>query len=218
MSITQTQLKAAFHKHYPTRDWNQSCQAAVAWAAQWTSGKGSHFYLSANEAYRASKIVSKDAKRAPLNAVHYWAIGTYGHVAVGLGGSKVLMASSHIDTAWAKNLGVTTVERYSARTGARYLGWSNGNGTNRVALKAPPAPKPSDADNVKKLSRYLNGRGLGKRTTAQYDGIRGKVYWTLVQLAGRKDGLYGAGYVVDGKPDGAGSRTRWLEKHYLAKA
>ena len=70
-------------------------------------------------------------------------------------------------------------------------------------------------EQVKLIATYLNTRGLGKTTTSNIDGIPGSVYWTLIQLAGQKDGLYpAANYKVDGKP---GAKTYELEKHYLER-
>lgn len=70
-------------------------------------------------------------------------------------------------------------------------------------------------DQVKLIAVYLNGRGLSKTTTSNVDGIPGSVYWTLIQLAGQKDGLYpAANYKVDGKP---GAKTYELEKYYLER-
>jgi hypothetical protein len=81
----------------------------------------------------------------------------------------------------------------------------------------PPYTEPvkpsveSDKDFVRRVARYLNNRLGGLDTTAVTDGVRGKVYWTLVQTAGQKDGLYGKGYDIDGVP---GPKTYELEKHY----
>jgi len=69
---------------------------------------------------------------------------------------------------------------------------------------------------VKLIAAYLNARALGKTTTATKDGIPGTLYWTLIQMAGQKDGLYPSpAYTIDGKP---GPKTYALEKHYLTLA
>lgn len=69
----------------------------------------------------------------------------------------------------------------------------------------------TDKDFVRRVSRYLNRRTLKVDTTAEFDGIRGKAYWTEIQTAGRQDGLYGTAYKIDGIP---GAKTYELEKHY----
>jgi len=221
MSLTESQLKAKFKAS--GRNWDQLCQAAVVNASIW-SGGFERTYASANDAYHASKIVSKTASKAPLGAVHYWAIGKYGHVAGALGGGRVFMASKFVDTFWGTNVGTTTVDRYTKRTGAKYLGWSYTNGTNKVLFTKPKAPVASintlDEKNVAKLAKWLNKQHLGATTTADKDGKRGKVYWTLIQLEGVKKGDYvkAKGYVVDGDPGSKDSLTRKLEKKYLGLA
>lgn len=81
-----------------------------------------------------------------------------------------------------------------------------------------------DADKVKIIAAYLNSRHLhnlngqlADKTGAVESGSRGKFYWTLIQLAGRADGIYPTGYAIDGSPirkDGRPSRTSALETHY----
>lgn len=195
-----------------TRDWDQKCQALCWNIANWF-GHAPVAYGSANQAYHASHIVSKNPALAPAGSWHYWDIGQYGHVAFGLGGSRVLMASSHIDSAWATHAGTTTVGRYNARTGARYLGWSNTNGANDAAVKAPTKTQTRDQLNVKKIAKFLNKQDLGRKTTAADDGVRGRVYWLLVQ----KYAKYHLGYTgdVDGDP---GPMSKAAEKKILKKA
>jgi hypothetical protein len=224
MSLSEVQLKAHFKAS--GRNWDQLCQAAVVNASIWSGGFVGT-YASANDAYHASKIASKNAAKAPLGAVHYWAIGKYGHVAGALGGGRVFMASKFVDVKWGINVGTTTVDRYTKRTGAKYLGWSYTNGSNRIlfakptvhAASAPNKIDTVDEKNVVKLAKWLNKQKLATgKTTADKDGKRGKTYWTRIQLQGKKDGSYGAGYIVDGEPGAKDSLTRKLEKKYLAKA
>jgi hypothetical protein len=68
---------------------------------------------------------------------------------------------------------------------------------------------------VKRIAAYLNSRKLGYKTAASGNGIRGPIYWRLIQLAGKRDGLYGKGYLVNGIP---GARSRELEKYYATLA
>jgi hypothetical protein len=222
MTLTSTQLKAKFKAS--GRNWDQLCQAAVVNASIW-SGGFERTYESAIAAYRASKIVSKNAAKAPLGAVHYWDIGKYGHVAGALGGGRVFMASKFVDVFWGNNVGATTVDRYTKRTGAKYLGWSYTNGANKILFTKPKAPVASvntvDEKNVAKLAKWLNKQKVNApKTTAEKDGKRGKIYYTRIQLVGVAKGDYpkDKGYVVDGDPGSKDSLTRKLEKKYLGLA
>lgn len=74
-------------------------------------------------------------------------------------------------------------------------------------------------DQVKRVATYLNGRKLGKSSTASTTGIAilpgsasSNYYW-MVQQAGKIDGIYGTGYLVDSIP---GPKTYEVEKHYAA--
>lgn len=121
-----------------TRDWDQQCEAFVAHIAQ-QFGSWYSWYGSANVAYHASKIISTNAAAAPLNAIHFYAIGTYGHVSLSLGANRTLMASKHVQYDWGHSTGVTSVAAYCAATGAKYLGWAYSNGRDVVRL-LPVAP------------------------------------------------------------------------------
>lgn len=208
MAATEKQIKAWVGSS--SRNWDQWCQAFV-WNVCAKFGTAKSTYASAITAYHHSSIASKNASTAPAGAIHYWSIGTYGHVAVGLGGERVLMGSKNIDEKWGNNAGVTTVSRYTARTGAKYLGWSRTNGVNSVSIAAATSTR---VQQVKALAKWLNTQKLGKKTTAQSDGIPGAVYWWLVQAAGRKAGLYPSPYLIDGKP---GAKTYAAEKALIKK-
>ena len=68
---------------------------------------------------------------------------------------------------------------------------------------------------VRRVAKVLNRLGLGRRTSAETTGVRGAVYWWLVQRYGKKHtNLYGRGYVVTGIP---GARTRLVEAHLVAR-
>lgn len=75
-----------------------------------------------------------------------------------------------------------------------------------------------DHDKVRMIGKYLNNRTLaGEKTGAEKSGERGSFYWTRIQEAGRKDGIYPPPYLIDGDPnrkDGKPSLTRKLENHY----
>lgn len=222
MPQSEAQLRATFTKHYPDRDWNQSCQAAVAHSAEYTSGKAT-FYLTAKDAYEASNIVSTNHAKAKLNDVHYWAIGAAWHTGVDLGNGRIFMASKHSDGSFGKNLGVTTVAAYTEATGAQYRGFARANGVNRVQIAKPKATGRGSA-RVRLVAAYLNAEKLGKRTTAAEDGIvdqTGKVvqvYWWLCQRWGQIHGMYGAGYKLDGRVKRVGGQTRKVEAEIYKRA
>ena len=80
------------------------------------------------------------------------------------------------------------------------------------------APTPLLVRNVKLVAGFLNERAkdLGcTETTSVKDGVVGPRYWTLVQTWGRKNGIYGPGYLIDGI---VGPRTRNVEAVILKRA
>lgn len=219
MSRTLEQLRGDFNRLFPDRDWNQSCQAVVAHAAEFTVGNV-RFYLTAKDAYHASKIISKNPSKAARNDVHFWAIGTAWHTGVDVGGGYVLMGTKHTDGSWGKNLGLTTVAAYTAATGAVYMGFAHTDGVNRVAIAAPkPAAKGSAR--VRLIAAYLNDwardEHLDLRTSAAEDGIVDQtgqvkqVYWLLEQKWGRAHNHYGTAFRVDGKVARVGGQTRKVD-------
>lgn len=200
------------------RNWDQLCQALM-WQACAKFGAAPRTYASANAAQAASSIVSTDALAAPAGAFHFWDIGTYGHVALELGGGQVLMGSRHIQTVWAINAGVTTVAAYTRATGAKYKGWSTRNGQNYILIEpeAPVAQSTITAlADMQLVAAYLNSRN----TNASYhtnvdDGQRGPAYWWAVQHFGREDGVYPEPYKIDREP---GPKTYEVEAYHLTKA
>lgn len=125
----------AYAASHPLRDgasWNQWCASLV-----WRFGQcpASSVRPSAIDAYYHSSIVSTDASRAPTGAIHYWAIGQYGHVGVDLngGGQQVFMATYKLAASWGNAIGINSVGGYSAATGARYLGWAMDYSGCRIA-------------------------------------------------------------------------------------
>lgn len=115
----------------------------------------------------------------------------------------------------------------SGADGGRWPHWEAFNGVRvsvytlvtayNAAVAAASAASSADSGRayVRRIAGYLNGRRLGYTTAAARNGIRGPIYWRLIQLAGRQDGLYGRGYIVNGIP---GPRTRVLERHYATLA
>lgn len=208
--LTEAQAQATFRRFFGQRDWNQACQAAVAWLAKYSSGKV-QFYDTARDAFEASQIVSTNPAKAKLNDVHFWAIGPDWHTGAQVN-NGVFMASVHTDQSWGTNLGLTTVEAYGRATGAVYRGFARGNGVNRIAISPP---RKGGSARIRRNAAYLNGLGYGMKSTAATDGLVdqtghvSQVYWKLVQTWGRKHGHYGAEYRIDGK---VGTQTRKVEK------
>lgn len=116
------------------RNWNGKCQALM-WQICHRFGVAPVVYASADKARFATLVKGTNASEAPVGAFHYWKLGTYGHVALGLGGELVLMASTHVDEVWATAAGVVTVSRYNSRVaGETYVGWGLVNGANDVHI------------------------------------------------------------------------------------
>jgi hypothetical protein len=222
MSRTQEQLRADFKRQFPDRDWNQACQAVVAHTAEFTVGNV-RFYLTAKDAYKASKIVSTKASKAVRNDVHYWAIGTDWHTGVDVGSGMVLMGSPHADGSWGKNLGLISVAAYTAATGAIYKGFSHTNGVNRIAI-AVPKPAPQGSAKIRAVGAFLNEQHLGKTTKAATTGIadhtgkKASAYAWLIQAWLIKQGKYplAKGYKHDGKFARTGGLTRHGEDEIYA--
>ena len=104
---------------------------------------------SAIECYYKSTIVSHDINSAPSGAFHWWDIGEYGHVAMATDNGWSMMASCHVTESWGDCIGVTSVSGYTAKTGAKYLGWSyDYNGAEIADVHnhpIPPSPVPRSA-------------------------------------------------------------------------
>lgn len=149
------------------RNWNQMCQATM-WQLCAHFGHAPVTYPSARAAYEASHIDGHNPLDAPSGSFHYWDIGRDGHVAAQLLNGHVLMGSTHIDTSWGINVGLTTVARYNSRvSGERYLGWSRTNGRNDFAVFAP---KPT----ARKSTTAQPGEGLyavADRTGVSYSKL-----------------------------------------------
>lgn len=194
-AVTEAQLRAAFNTRasnapgdlvYP-RDWNQLCQAVMYQTCR-MFGVARKTYTTAKLAMAASGPLNTDRHAAPAGAFHYWGMGSAGHVALSLGGERVLMGSSKIDEKWATNLGVTTVTRYN---GADYRGWAHTNGLNDVTIATPVAPVTPTP-----------GTNQDWYTSTAIDGIPGKVFWQMMQLWAREEGY-------NGPIDGALGKQSW---------
>ena len=70
---------------------------------------------------------------------------------------------------------------------------------------------PAGGVDVRKIGTFLNGvYGPKYHTNAASNGIRGAIYWRLVQMWGKANGLYGAGYIINGVP---GAKSRSVEAY-----
>ncbi|MCP3143212.1 hypothetical protein [Pyxidicoccus xibeiensis] len=162
----------AFAAANPKRDggtWDQWCGSLMFRFGQLPASSARD---SAILAYHASDILSLNAASAPTGAFHWWDIGAYGHVGADLngGGSTVFMATRNLAESWGDAIGINSVSGYSARTGARYLGWSMDYAGGRIAGGGTPPPPG----------------GLPK-TSTEYDGIPGNIYYQRIQTVGRRD-------------------------------
>lgn len=124
-------------------------------------------YSTATEAYRATKIESRDASKAPRGAIHYWSYTAeirgvrknYGHVVVDIrgGGTHVLSATRKANPMWGVGAGLISVARQTQLIGSqgKYRGWSKtygknyfvdivtgGSGAGTGGTKPLPKPEP----------------------------------------------------------------------------
>jgi hypothetical protein len=126
---------------------------------------------TAIDAYHKSAIISTNANTAPSGALHYWSIGTAGHVAMATTQGKAMMASCHVTESWGNCIGESTVSGYSAASGAKYLGWAYDYAKAEISdvrKPTPPGPTPTPS-------------GL-PRTTTEENGVPGTNYYARQQF------------------------------------
>lgn len=124
-----------YAKAHPTRDgesWLGYCASLTYRMCEWLGKAPSKVPPSAIAAFAATPSHKAHAAEAPIGAIHYWAIGEYGHCGIDLkgGGSWVFMASNHITTKWGNAIGCASVAQYNKASKAKYLGWSMSYGNN----------------------------------------------------------------------------------------
>lgn len=118
-------------------------------------------YATATLAYEAATIESKDPKKAPAGAIHYWSYTTtingvrknYGHVVVDIrgAGSHTLSATKRASPMWGVNAGLISVADQTAAIGSagRYLGWSRFYGKSYyVKVVTPTAPQEDEVPEI----------------------------------------------------------------------
>lgn len=120
------------------RDMNGLCQAFM-WQITNRFGKpASPSPLSATAARKRSVVISDDPRDAPAGSFHYWSgvskRNDPGHVALGLGGDRCLMASARVSTMIGDNTGIVSISGYTRETGLNYEGWSHTNANGDVTL------------------------------------------------------------------------------------
>jgi hypothetical protein len=199
------------------RDFNQLCQA-WSWQVANHFGRAPKVYGSANQAYRASKIVSKDPSKAPGGAFHYWNLSAFGHVAPGVAPSEVLMATGKDGLNYVNRSAHLALVRVFDYDRAHYLGWSYTNGVNSFKLTVPAPMKPAAAPighrMPAKTATAVNGRPgtQGKsncwirlQVLATHGGYQGPwdgklqvASWLGLQTYLKRVGLYVGD--LDGKP------------------
>lgn len=212
------QIVSWLNKTYPTRNWDQQCQRLV-WnviycVMGYTRDSQMTTYATAAAARNASKIESTDALAAPAGAIHYWRNPAEGHVAIELGGGRVLMTGTPAalgagGVQLGKNYGTTTVAAYSNARGNPYVGWARTNGSNASIV----GKITTDAE---RTSWEASDFGIGTNATkAQWliiqdwltrlkrydgliDGIPGRKTWRGIQLTVAKYKYYHGD--IDGIP------------------
>lgn len=227
---TLLQAAKAFAKANPTRDrgtWSQWCGSLM-----FRFNAHDRAYATVGDALTVTKIRNGMAVNAPVGAFHLFTKPDHVMQDLTGGGRACFTASAHLtdEESWGDGIGAISVSEYMARTGAKYKGWATAYGistnTSRPASDLGQTVKPATAPakatlakaRVRRVAAYLNGRAAKLRrkpTTAVRNGIPGPRYWALVQAAGKADGLYGRGYIINGIP---GRRTRIVETVYAARA
>ena len=179
-SGTPAQVKAKFAT-FGDYNWYGKCAAVVHTVCRHFGEVGKDTpYPSAKAAYNATRIESKDPKKAPVGAVHYWSyygrnsrleMGDWGHTGVDMtgGGRDILNATSFPNEKYGKNVGTSTFAEIDGRVGT-YLGWSRTYGksyTANIIAPVKPAPKPAPASGGKggKVMAVTALKGLNLRAS-----------------------------------------------------
>lgn len=178
-SGTPAQVKAKFKTW--DDNWYGKCAAVVHTVCRHFGfvTKADTPYGSARAAYEAAKragnIKSKDPKKAPRGAVHYWAyvgrnsrgeIGDWGHTGVDMtsGGKDILNATSFPNDKYGWNVGTSTFAEIDGRVGD-YLGWGMTYGSEYYAsILDPNPPKPASAG-----STTVNSEEIDMTATIRVD-------------------------------------------------
>jgi hypothetical protein len=146
------------------------CQQFAGEAWETHHGVGTpNSYPSADAAYRASSIVSRNPDTAPPGAFHWFAYGNLGHVGLALGSG--LMASGTGRSAGAlMNLGKSVYVHRVSTYGLTYLGWSRTNGARKeiTGLTDHQAPVVAPNQRQVKSDATARRRSLPSTTLGKY--------------------------------------------------
>lgn len=202
---------------HPGESLDQMCQRFSGYYVQWAyqGNENIRVYGSAKAAALASKMESGGINSAPVGSFIYWSIGKDWHIGNVIGHDNgralVCYATRGGDTVLALSHGVKVshADTYSPST---FYGWSWTNGTNprMQGITAWGMAPARPLDDVRRVAVYLNGRNLGKTSSAVIDGVPGaNLYW-MIQKAGTIDRVYNG--EIDGK---TGPRTEAAFDHYI---
>lgn len=196
---------ARFRKLYPKESLDQQCQRMSGYYTQWAyqdNEIGIKVYSSANAAWSASPKPANNTKinEAPVGSFCYWAVGTYGHVAmvIGYDGGRALILHTspkgdevlRLDPFWR----VSHADTYPFT----FRGWTHTNGANpRMAVTGwSPNPEPGPKQ------RKVVAAGSNARTEPRSTATKVKVLapHSLVDMVAVTD----AGELVNGN-------SRWFK-------
>lgn len=162
-------------------------------------------YSTATEAYRATKIESRDASKAPRGAIHYWSYTAeirgvrknYGHVVVDIrgGGTHVLSATRKANPMWGVGAGLISVARQTQLIGSqgKYLGWSKtygknyfvdivtgGSGAGTGGTKPLPKPEPKPTPKPEPIPQEDN------EMITYTKAVNDKDVWAINEVTGQR--------------------------------
>jgi hypothetical protein len=195
MAYRSVQEAEAWAKAHPTKNvggggpsWAGWCAALMYWA-----GNFDRSCDTATEGSRQSGMVSSDSSVAPRGALHWWRMGSDGHVALDLdgGGGRLLMASSAVSN-FGQGIGTISWAAYS---GTAYAGWSIDFVGQRLSdVGVRPVIQPPNERTSGLILQRLGQRG---GYSGPMDGVPGPNSWRGVQNVLRQFGYTGP---IDGIP------------------
>jgi hypothetical protein len=195
----------AIADHGSSYDWAEKCQAAQYWAERAAGVSAPQTYATANAAYNASTISSKNMSIAPAGSFSYYAASSAGHVVTNIGNGYCINTSPQADGTHYYDFGHGLyISKLADYTVGAYLGWSTKNGSNpQIAVAAwTPAGgggadwawNAPDAATQKRIQAALTTRG---RYSGPINGI-----WGVNSIEGIQTTCANVGYVgpINGIP------------------